>query len=136
MSVAPVITEGLEPCPFCGGEGFVVPEPGTRDLPPLFRPQCKRCGAGHGGFVSRVQAVKAWNRRADSLTAEAFTANAKGAALSSVLLAALKAVHAPYANLTDEALEAGVLMEWGPPKPEKGAALLKVRAAIDLVEGR
>lgn len=47
-----------------------------------------------------------------------------------VMAEALRAVHAPYAALTDEALEAGILMEFGPPKPQKGAALLLVRRAL------
>lgn len=46
------------------------------------------------------------------------------------MLVALKAVHEPYRHLTAEALKAGILMEFGPPKPEKGAALLLARAAI------
>lgn len=47
-----------------------------------------------------------------------------------VMVEALRAAHAPYAALTDEALEAGILMEFGPPKPQKGAALLLVRRAL------
>lgn len=56
-------------------------------------------------------------------------------AAAPALLEALVAVHAPYATLTEEALEAGVLMEFGPPKPEKGAALLRARAAIQRATG-
>ena len=44
---------------------------------------------------------------------------------------ALEAVHAPYKTLTAEALEAGILMEFGPPKPDRGAAQLLVRAALN-----
>jgi len=51
------------------------------------------------------------------------------------LLEACVAVHAPYKTLTEEALRDGVLMELGPPKPDRGAALLLVRAAIALATG-
>jgi hypothetical protein len=57
-----------------------------------------------------------------------------GGGLQADMLAALKAVHEPYRHLTDEALEAGILMEFGPPKPEKGAALLMVRKVIAKAE--
>lgn len=57
-------------------------------------------------------------------------------ALNAELLAALRAVHAPYRTLTEEALEAGILMEFGPPKPGRGAAQLLVRSAIAKAEAR
>ncbi len=63
-------------------------------------------------------------------TAKAQWANARLIAAAPDLLAALIAVHQPYETLTQDALEAGILMEFGPPKPEKGAALLLARAAI------
>lgn len=67
----------------------------------------------------------------DNETAAAIQdANARLIAAAPALLKALEAVHAPYATLTAEALEAGILMEFGPPKPEKGRAQLQVRAAI------
>lgn len=44
---------------------------------------------------------------------------------------ALKAIAACYSTLSDDALEAGILFEFGPPKPRVGAALLKVRRALD-----
>ncbi len=48
------------------------------------------------------------------------------------LLEAAIAVLEPYKTLTDDALVSGILMEFGPPKPEKGAALLLIRKAIAL----
>lgn len=46
------------------------------------------------------------------------------------LEAALNAIHDCYKTLSEEALEAGILFEHGPPKPHVGAALLKARAAL------
>lgn len=62
-------------------------------------------------------------------------ANADLISAAPEMLEALKAVHAPYATLTEDALQSGILMEHGPPKPAKGAALLLVRAAIAKAEG-
>lgn len=45
-------------CPFCGGDGVIIPENGGS------RPQCKSCGAGFGYFNSKRNAVEAWNTRA------------------------------------------------------------------------
>lgn len=56
-------------------------------------------------------------------------------AASSDLLAALEAMIEPYRFLTEGALEAGVLMEFGPPKPEQGRAILAARAAIRKARG-
>lgn len=51
------------------------------------------------------------------------------------LTEALRAVHAPYKMLTEDALEAGILMEFGPPRPDRGAAQLLVRAALAKADG-
>ncbi len=41
----------------------------------------------------------------------------------------------PYATLTEEALRDGILMEHGPPKPERGLAILRARAALAHLPG-
>ena len=46
----------LKPCPFCGGE-------------PAFIGECKSCGGAFivtNPLISRLEAVEAWNRRADN----------------------------------------------------------------------
>lgn len=43
---------------------------------------------------------------------------------------AIDGLISPYATLTEEALRDGILMEYGPPKPAKGLAVLRARAAI------
>ena len=54
----------LSPCPFCGGAGHVVEDYGYEGRAPLlYRPQCKVCGGGLGGFSKRPEAIAAWNRR-------------------------------------------------------------------------
>lgn len=55
------MSDELKRCPFDGGEGWIVED---RDGPLLYRPQCKRCGGGLGGFELRADAVAHWNRRA------------------------------------------------------------------------
>lgn len=60
-------TSGLLPCPFCGGDGRVIPEVGNHFHPRLlYRPQCGKCGGNLGGFESRPQAIAAWNTRASA----------------------------------------------------------------------
>ena len=55
----------MKRCPFCGGEGRVIPDPANKyRLNILYRPQCDRCGANLGGFDTTHFAVTAWNRRA------------------------------------------------------------------------
>ena len=59
------MTEAMKSCPFCGGEGRVIPDPGNQYRSNvLYRPQCDRCGGGLGGFDTSAFAVAAWNRRA------------------------------------------------------------------------
>lgn len=52
--------EKLKPCPFCGGEAEVVMSGGDR------RVDCKKCGARSDWYDTEVEAVAAWNNRADS----------------------------------------------------------------------
>lgn len=54
------VEEALKSCPFCDGGGWIIED---RDGPLLYRPQCKRCGGGLGGFTARNEAVTTWNRR-------------------------------------------------------------------------
>jgi Lar family restriction alleviation protein len=56
----------LKPCPFCGGEGWIVVDAANTYQPPLWRPQCKACGGGLGGLDSKAEAIAAWNTRAPS----------------------------------------------------------------------
>ena len=49
----------LLPCPFCGGDGWVIDVPDTK----RFRPQCSKCGAGFGEFKRKNDAIAAWNAR-------------------------------------------------------------------------
>lgn len=54
--------ERLEKCPWCAGDGWIIEDRDLK-LPTLYRAQCKMCGAGHGGFDTRAEAIAAWNRR-------------------------------------------------------------------------
>ena len=53
----------LKLCPFCGGAGRIIHD---RQPPPLWRGQCKQCGAGLGGSPNETEAITAWNTRADA----------------------------------------------------------------------
>ena len=56
----------LKPCPFCGCDGWIVEDRGDHSCEPLlYRPQCKMCGGGLGGFQYRDNAIMVWNTRAD-----------------------------------------------------------------------
>jgi Lar family restriction alleviation protein len=64
QSAPPVMTtEGLKPCPFCGGEAvqFTYPAEGSTSI------RCMSCGANSRAYAGQEQhlAFKAWNRRAD-----------------------------------------------------------------------
>lgn len=65
--------EGLEPCPFCGGEAWLNDyEAKYSDLPPKSRaPQCKSCGATLGYLTTPAKATEAWNRRVTAASAQA-----------------------------------------------------------------
>ena len=48
----------LKPCPFCGCDGWIVEDRGDHSCEPLlYRPQCKMCGGGLGGFLKEVTIV-------------------------------------------------------------------------------
>jgi len=48
----------LKPCPFCGCDGWIVEDRGDHGCDPLlYRPQCKMCGGGLGGFQYRDNAI-------------------------------------------------------------------------------
>ena len=51
----------LKACPFCGGAGRIIHD---RQPPPLWRGQCKQCGAGLCGSPNETEAITAWNTRA------------------------------------------------------------------------
>lgn len=54
----------MKPCPWCASAGWVIEDYGIDGREPLlYRPQCKACGGGHGGFDMRARAIAAWNRR-------------------------------------------------------------------------
>ena len=51
----------LKPCPFCGSEAAFLSETATI--------KCKKCGGAFivtNPLISRLEAVNAWNRRADN----------------------------------------------------------------------
>lgn len=54
---------GLEPCPFCGGEGLVA----CRDGQSFVRCQEPDCMAEGPSFETDNEAASAWNTRADTL---------------------------------------------------------------------
>ena len=69
----------LLPCPFCGGEARIenndrtIYDPKTLGVvdveygePPCFWVKCEDCEAFVGGFDTEVDAIAAWNRRADN----------------------------------------------------------------------
>lgn len=63
----------LKPCPFDGGEAWIIEDRGDRgSLPLLYRPQCKKCGADRGGYRTKAEAVEGWNRRAPAPEAVAW----------------------------------------------------------------
>lgn len=48
--------EPLKPCPFCGGIALLTNWG-------LWRVWCQKCKAASGDFVSKKDAIKAWNKR-------------------------------------------------------------------------
>lgn len=52
----------LKPCPFCGGEAFVLKMDDHGFI--LFSVVCKACHASTNGKVKENGAIEAWNRRA------------------------------------------------------------------------
>lgn len=92
----------LDGCPFCEGEAFLsnyIVEAAVT---------CALCGATmtrqhtSSGDTGIAEVVEAWNRR--TLTAQAFTANAKGAALASAAIEALRPFAEKLVDIgTDEA---------------------------------
>ena len=49
----------LLPCPFCGGEAFIVHRSGGWIY-------CVECGAESGYFNTLEKAIEAWNRRVNN----------------------------------------------------------------------
>ena len=50
----------LKCCPFCHAGGWVIHDPTPQ---PLWFVQCKKCGAGPGGFIRKEEAISTWNSR-------------------------------------------------------------------------
>ena len=60
------MNEKLLPCPFCGGDAYLVTDDETASL---YGVQCFRCDAGIPSEKKTVkEAVEAWNRRASDET--------------------------------------------------------------------
>ena len=60
------MSSGLElaNCPFCAGDGWLIEDRGDNGCEVLlYRPQCRQCGAGLGGFDHPEEAAEAWNTR-------------------------------------------------------------------------
>ena len=54
----------MRECPFCGCDAWIIEDRGDNGSEPLlYRPQCKMCGGGLGGFQFRDNAITAWNAR-------------------------------------------------------------------------
>ena len=54
----------MRECPFCGCDAWIIEDRGDNGSEPLlYRPQCKMCGGGLGGFQFRDNAITAWNTR-------------------------------------------------------------------------
>lgn len=73
------MAEGLKPCPFCGKETELVTKEINQRLDdiifPMFQVVCSMqsgmyakngCGAASGWRLTEEEAVRAWNRRAES----------------------------------------------------------------------
>lgn len=70
----------LKPCPFDGGEAWIIEDRGDRgSLPLLYRPQCKKCGADRGGYRTKAEAIEAWNRRVSAAPSEGGERGSSGA---------------------------------------------------------
>ena len=52
----------LKPCPFCGYEEMVVSPTGYHGA---YIAYCIRCHASTGDYDTKVEAIEAWNRRAN-----------------------------------------------------------------------
>ena len=51
----------LKPCPFCGGEAWVI-----QILENLYAVECRKCWTRTGTYQpTKAEAIEAWNRRAE-----------------------------------------------------------------------
>ena len=58
--------EKLKPCPFCWGENlYVSKEPNPDQYQVICNADCGGCGASSGFEDTSIEAIEAWNRRAD-----------------------------------------------------------------------
>lgn len=60
--------ERLKPCPFCGGTGEAYQAPTMRSLKiddDVYWVQCRNCFGRAGNSYSKIEAINAWNRRAE-----------------------------------------------------------------------
>ena len=57
----------LKPCPFCGGEAFAVnfTYAITEGHWKMWSVDCPKCRCQSGDFVTKEEAIEAWNRRAE-----------------------------------------------------------------------
>lgn len=53
----------LKPCPFCGGKANIDCGNGIYEVYYVF---CKKCKTRHPNRLTREDAIKFWNRRADN----------------------------------------------------------------------
>lgn len=55
------MSEKLKPCPFCGGEAWVI-----QILEDLYAVECRKCWTRKGTYQpTKAEAIEAWNRRAE-----------------------------------------------------------------------
>ena len=56
------MTDNLKPCPFCANRAVRLVDDGYSN----YWVQCSNCFAQSDAFLTRYEAVRAWNNRADS----------------------------------------------------------------------
>ena len=64
---------GLDPCPFCGGEGMRDITPWDGKIDQQYFVRCRSCAATGGWAKNPRGAVRWWNMRADAALGEGLT---------------------------------------------------------------